>query len=150
MLRIAQHPRVFEKGSPAEGLFQRGVRWFERQEGAGSQRFLRELISREELDPADRRITGRASTEREAASLVAMGQAEVGPGVRAVANEFGLDFVPIGWEAFDLALHRGIFFRRLFQRLLDYLRGDECRRQANMLGGYDLSELGNLVWTGGD
>jgi excisionase family DNA binding protein len=133
-----------------EGLFQRGVRWFERQEGAGSQRFLRELISREELDPADRRITGRASTEREAASLVAMGQAEVGPGVRAVANEFGLDFVPIGWEAFDLALHRGIFFRRLFQRLLDYLRGDECRRQAKMLGGYDLSELGNLVWTGTD
>jgi molybdate-binding protein len=133
-----------------EGLFQRGVRWFERQEGAGSQRFLRELISREELDPADRRITGRASTEREAASLVAMGQADVGPGVRAVANEFGLDFVPIGWEAFDLALHRGIFFRRLFQRLLDYLRGDECARQAKMLGGYDLSELGNLVWTGTD
>ena len=55
-----------------------------------------------------------------------------------------------GGKAFDLALHRGIFFRRLFQRLLDYLRGNECRRQANMLGGYDLSELGNLVWTGGD
>jgi excisionase family DNA binding protein len=143
-------PGLWSAETGFEGLFQRGVRWFERQEGAGSQRFLRELISREELDPADRRITGRASTEREAASLVAMGQAEVGPGVRAVANEFGLDFVPIGWEAFDLALHRGIFFRRLFQRLLDYLRGDECRRQANMLGGYDLSELGNLVWTGSD
>jgi len=133
-----------------DGLFQREVRWVERQEGAGSQRFLRELISRHELDPADRRITGRASTEREAASLIAMGQAEVGPGVRAVANEFGLDFVPIGWEAFDLALHRGIFFRRLFQWLLDYLRGNECRRQANMLGGYDLEELGNLIWTGTD
>ena len=133
-----------------EGLFEREVRWVERQEGAGSQRFLRELISRHDLNPASRRITGRASTEREAASLIAMGQAEVGPGVRAVANEFGLDFVPIGWEAFDLALHRGIFFRRLFQRLLDYLRGNESRRQANMLGGYDLAELGNLIWTGTD
>ena len=112
--------------------------------------FLRELISSHDLNPASRRITGRASTEREAASLIAMGQAEVGPGVRAVANEFGLDFVPIGWEAFDIALHRGIFFRRLFQRLLDYLRGNECRRQANMLGGYDLDELGNLIWTGTD
>ena len=102
------------------------------------------------LDPADRRITGRASTEREAAALIAMGQAEVGPGVRAAAAEFGLDFVPIGWEAFDLALHRGIFFRNLFQQLLDYLRGSDCRRQANMLGGYDLAELGTLVWTGAD
>ena len=130
--------------------FRREVRWVERQEGAGSQRFLRELITRHELDPASRRITGRASTEREAASLIAMGQAEVGPGVRAAAAEFGLDFVPIGWEALDLALYRGIFFRSLFQRLLDYLRGDECRRQANMLGGYDLTELGTLVWAGND
>ncbi len=133
-----------------DGLFQRQVRWVERQEGAGSQRFLRELISRHDLDPADRRITGRARTEREAASLIAMGQAEVGPGVRAAATEFGLDFVPIGWEAFDLALHRGIFFRNLFQQLLEHLRGGDCRRQANMLGGYDLAELGNLVWTGND
>jgi len=133
-----------------EGLFQREVRWVERQEGAGSQRFLRELISEHDLDPANRRITGRASTEREAASLIAMGQAEVGPGVRAAAGEFGLDFVSIGWEAFDLALHRGIFFRNLFQELLDYLRSSDCRRQANMLGGYDLAELGTLVWTGKD
>ena len=141
-------PGLWSADAGVEGLFQRGVRWVERQEGAGSQRFLRELISRHDLDPADRRITGRAGTEREAASLIAMGQAEVGPGVRAVATEFGLDFVPIGWEAFDLAMHRGIFFRRLFQRLLDHLRGNDCRRQANMLGGYDLEELGNLVWTG--
>jgi len=133
-----------------DGLFQRDVRWVERQEGAGSQRFLRELISQHDLDPANRRITGRASTEREAASLIAMGQAEVGPGVRSAAAEFGLDFVPIGWEAFDLALHRGIFFRNLFQQLLDYLRSSDCRRQANMLGGYDLAELGTLVWTGKD
>jgi len=131
-------------------LFRSQARWVERQEGAGSQRFLRELVSHNNLDPADRRITGRASTEREAASLIAMGQADVAPGVRAAAAEFGLDFVPIGWEAFDFALHRGIFFRRLFQRLLDYLRSDDCRRQAGMLGGYDLSELGNLVWTGTD
>ena len=143
-------PGYWSADMGVDGLFRRGVRWVERQEGAGSQRFLRELISEHDLDPADRRITGRASTEREAASLIAMGQAEVAPGVRAAAAEFGLDFVPIGWEAFDLALHRGIFFRNLFQQLLDYLRGNDCRRQANMLGGYDLAELGTLVWTGTD
>jgi len=126
------------------------VRWVERQEGAGSQRFLRELIAQHGLDPASRRITARASTEREAASMIAMGQAEVAPGVRAAATEFGLDFLPIGWEAFDLALHRGIFFRSLFQHLLKYFRGSDCRRQINMLGGYDLAELGTLVWTGDD
>jgi putative molybdopterin biosynthesis protein len=143
-------PGLWSPGDGIEGLFRGNVRWVERQEGAGSQRFLREILSRHDLDPADRRITGRASTEREAASLIAIGHADVGPGVRASAGEFGLDFVPIGWEAFDLALHRGIFFRSLFQRLLDYLRSGDCQRQATMLGGYDLSELGTLVWTGDD
>ncbi len=143
-------PGLWSADDGIEGLFRRDVRWVERQEGAGSQRFLRELISSHDLNPADRRITGRASSEREAASLIAIGHADVGPGIRASAGEFGLDFVPIGWEAFDLALHRGIFFRSLFQNLLDYLRGSDCRRQAKMLGGYDLSELGTLVWTGGD
>ena len=143
-------PGLWSPGDGIEGLFRGNVRWVERQEGAGSQRFLRELLSLHDLDPADRRITGRAGSEREAASLIAIGQAEVGPGIRASAGEFGLDFLSIGWEAFDLALHRGIFFRSLFQHLLDYLRSSDCQRQATMLGGYDLSELGTLVWTGGD
>jgi excisionase family DNA binding protein len=143
-------PDLWTAQISVEELFGHQVRWVDRQEGAGSHRFLQELISRHDLDPADRRITGHANTEREAASLIAMGQAEVGPGARAAAVEFGLDFLPIGWEAFDLALHRGIFFRKLFQELLDYLRSSECRRQANMLGGYDLTELGTLVWSGND
>ena len=143
-------PGLWSSQLGVEALFSHQVRWVERQEGAGSQRVLQELVSRHGLDPADCRITGRASTEREVASMIAMDQSDVGPGVRAAAAEFGLDFMPIGWEAFDLVLHRGIFFRKLFRALLDYLRGNECRRQANMLGGYDLTELGEIVWSGND
>ena len=143
-------PGLWSAEDGIEGLFRREVRWVERQEGGGSQRFLRELISQHDLDPSDRRITGRAGSEREAASLIAIGQAEIAPGIRASASEFGLDFLSIGWEAFDLALHRGIFFRSLFQHLLDYLRGSDCQRHVKTLGGYDLSELGTLIWTGGD
>jgi excisionase family DNA binding protein len=141
-------PGMWSTPIDIEEFFNPQVRWVERQEGAGSQRFLREMIAQHDLDPAKRRITGHASTEREAASMLAMGHAEVAPGVRAAATEFGLDFVSIGWEAFDFALYRGIFFRNLFQQLLEYLRGSDCRRQASMLGGYDLAELGTLVWTG--
>mgnify|MGYP000284807806 FL=1 len=85
-------------------------------------------------------------TGRDAASLVAMGQADVATGVRAAATEFGLEFLPIGWEAFDLAMHRGVFFRTLFQKLLEHLRSSEIQSLARMLGGYDLGECGNLVW----
>ncbi len=130
-----------------EQLFRPQVRWAERQEGAGSQRFLQEVVARHGADPADRRVTARAYSERDAAAAVAMGQADVAPGIRAAAAEFGLDFQPIGWEAFDLALPRGIYFRTLFRRLLDELRGPECQRLAQLLGGYDLGGVGTLVWS---
>ena len=140
-------PGLWTADSRIEQLFSSEVRWAARQEGAGSQRFLREIIAEHRLDPADRRITARAYSERDAASAIATGQADVAPGVRAAAGEFGLEFRPIGWEAFDLAMSRGIFFRTLFRSLLDVLRGSECQRLAQVFGGYDLSELGNIVWT---
>jgi excisionase family DNA binding protein len=140
-------PGLWERGSSIERLFAPEVRWVARQEGAGSQRFLREVIAEHRLDPADRRITARAYSERDAASAISTGQADVAPGVRAAAGEFGLEFVPIGWEAFDLAMSRGIYFRTLFRGLLDLLRGPECQRLAQVYGGYDLSGLGDIVWT---
>ncbi len=143
-------PGIWSAESGFDGLFAPAIRWGERQEGAGSQRFFRELVSRHGLNPAARRVTARANTERGAASLIAMGQTDVAPGTRSAAAEFGLDFVSIGWEAFDLALHRGIFFRNLFQQLLEHLRDRECRRLAGLLGGYDLTDTGTLVWSGVD
>ncbi len=133
-------------GTDITQLFSREMRWVMRQEGAGSQRFLHEVITRHGLDPAARRSAGRSYTERDTAATIAMGYADVGIGVRAAATEFGLDFLPIGWEAFDFAMHRGMFFRTLFQKLLDYLRSTECLRLAQKFGGYDFSETGNLVW----
>jgi putative molybdopterin biosynthesis protein len=140
-------PGLWTGESRIAQLFSSDVRWVARQEGAGSQRFLREIVAEHRLDPADRRITARAYSERDAASAIATGQADVAPGVRAAAGEFGLEFLPIGWEAFDLAMSRGIYFRTLFRGLLDVLRGAECQRLAQVFGGYDLSELGNIVWT---
>lgn len=142
---IVAHP-------PADGdvraLFAPRVRWAMRQEGAGSQRFLRETLVHYGVDAATLRVGGRAHSEREAAALVAMDQADVAPGARAAAAEFGLEFVPIGWEAYDLVLHRGIYFRTLFQKLLEQLKGAECQRWARLLGGYDFAESGRLVWSG--
>jgi putative molybdopterin biosynthesis protein len=134
------------EGSDVTQLFSRDVRWVMRQEGAGSQRFLHEVITRHGLDPAARRVAARAYSERDAAANIAMGYADVAIGVRAAATEFGLDFMPIGWEAYDFAMHRGMFFRTLFQKLLDFLRSTECLRTAQKFGGYDFSETGKLIW----
>lgn len=134
-------------GADLSELFSREVRWAMRQEGAGTQRFLKEILADHSIDPSTLHVTSRAGSEREAASLIAMGHADVAPGIRGAATEFGLDFYSIGWEAYDFALYRGIYFRTLFQRLMDFLHASEGRHLAKLLGGYDLNDCGLLVWS---
>jgi putative molybdopterin biosynthesis protein len=141
-------PSLRPPGNDARALFDDGVRWCMRQEGAGSQRFLQETLGRYGIDPSSLRVSAHAHSEREAAALIAMDQADVAPGARAAAAEFGLEFIAMGWEAYDLVLLRGIYFRTLFHKLLEQLRGAECRRWAQLLGGYDFSDSGKLIWSG--
>jgi len=139
-------PGLAGGGDGLSRLFEPGVRWAMRQEGAGSQRFFKEVATRHNVNPADLRTTARAYSEREAASLIAMDHADVAPGARGAAAEFGLEFISVGWESFDFALPRGIYFRTLFQKLFEFLQGPDCRRMAELLGGYELGESGRLVW----
>ena len=141
-------PGLRPSGNDPGTLFGPDVRWAMRQEGAGSQRFLRETFARHAVDPSALRVSARAYSEREAAALVAMEQADVAPGARAAAAEFGLEFLAIGWEAYDLVLYRGVYFRALLHKLLEQLKGAECRRWAQLLGGYDFSDSGKLIWSG--
>jgi len=141
-------PRLRSATRDASTLFAPEVRWAMRQEGAGSQRFLREVLAEHGVDPSSLHATARAYSEREAAALVAMDQADVAPGARAAAAEFGLEFLPIGWEAYDLVLRRGVYFRHLFQKLFEQLQAPACRRWAQLLGGYDYRDSGKLIWNG--
>jgi excisionase family DNA binding protein len=129
-----------------KALLQGAYRWAMRQTGAGAQRFLMEVLSQHNtnIDQLNRVYT--ALSEREAAACIAMNQADIAPGARAVARECGLDFIPFGWESFDLALCRNIWFRRLFQDLLNRLQSADCLAMSERLGGYDLGEAGELVW----
>jgi excisionase family DNA binding protein len=121
-------------------------RWAMRQSGAGAQRFLLEVLSQYSVSIEQLNSVCTALSEREAAASIAMNQADAAPGARSAAQEYGLDFIPFGWESFDLALPRNIWFRRLFQDLINRLRSADCQALGERLGGYDLSEAGELVW----
>ena len=139
-------PNIAEEARTVDALLASKHAWVLRQEGAGSQRFFQELLAHHGASGENLDVIGRAHSEHEAAATIAMGAADVAPGARSAATEAGLAFVPIGWEAFDFALYRGIFFRTLFQRLLDELKSPATQDLARALGGYDLGEVGKLVW----
>lgn len=127
-------------------LLTRPLRWAMRQEGAGANRFFLETLTRHGIDTAALNTTAIALSERDAASRIALGQADIAPGARSAATENGLAFVATGWECFDIALDRGIYFRKLLQDLITRIQDAETADLALMLGGYDLSDAGKLVW----
>jgi len=129
-----------------EELFNSPLRWSLRQSGAGAQRFLMERLSKFNLNADDLNSVNMALSEREAAASIAMGITDIAPGVRAAATEYGLDFIPLGWESFDLVIPKQIWFRRLFQELINRLKSRSSQQLAETLSGYDLSRTGELVW----
>jgi excisionase family DNA binding protein len=139
-------PRLEEQAADPESLVDPRYRWAMRQTGAGAQRFLLEVLSRYGTSADRLNTVATALSEREAAANIAMGVADVAPGARSAAHEYGLSFIPFGWESFDLALPRSIWFRRLFQDLIARLRSPSALAMADTLTGYDLSEAGDLIW----
>ncbi|MDZ7753709.1 MAG: helix-turn-helix transcriptional regulator [Gammaproteobacteria bacterium] len=143
---LMARPSVLRQTSDPTELAASRFRWVQRQSGSGAQRFLMEMYNQPGACPHGLNVTTTALSEREAATAIVMDQADIAPGSRAAANEAGLGFVSFGWESFDFALPRNIWFRRLFQELLSRLTSGEGRRLADSLGGYEMKDTGELVW----
>lgn len=131
-----------------QGLSGTDRRWAIRQEGAGSQRFLKEWLAGQQLRLEQLNCQAVAYSEREVASLVARREVDIGPGTLSAANEFGLGFIPVSEEAFDLVTPRNVYFRSLLQQLFDFLNSVAGLGLAQSLGGYSLEESGKLLWRG--
>lgn len=74
------------------------------------------------------------------------GNADAGPGIRAVANLLGLDFLPVCKERFDLLIHKNCFFDQGIQYFLSLLKGKVIQSSAKEFGGYDLSKTGKMLY----
>ncbi|MGC2856042.1 substrate-binding domain-containing protein [Novispirillum sp. DQ9] len=124
-----------------------GRRLARRQAGSGSDVLLSHLMLRAGLDPqALPPATSRALTETELAAAIVDGKADCGLGIAAVARRFGLDFLPLHRERFDLALRRRDYFEPAAQALFAFARTAEFAAKAEELGGYAASCLGRVVF----
>lgn len=127
---------------------ERGLRFATRSEGAGSQRLLDVLLAREGLTPADLTTVDRpAETHADLAALIETDEADCGLGLQAAAGHLG--FLPlVANESFDLAMTRRDYFEPPVQTLLRFATSDAFARRATHLGGYDLTDLGRVLWNG--
>lgn len=120
-----------------------------RQETAASERHFQRLAKAEGLTPdALSGPQGAARTELDLARAVAEGQADAGFGIEAVAKPFGLDFLPLVEERFDLLVWRQAWFTAPMQALIGLVGRPGFADRAAELGGYDVGEALRVVMNG--
>jgi len=122
-----------------------GSRMAMRQPGTGAQMLLDVLLKRAGASAHDlRRVETPALTGPDLAEVVRAGKADCGVATRAAARSAGLDFVPLVWENFDLAMRQRSYFRPPMQALLRFLNERRLRQRAEELTGYDPSPAGQI------
>ncbi len=127
----------------------RGHRVVPRQGAAGSQTLLQHLMDAAGLAPGEVEWSQTARSESDAALAVLEGKADAALGLRAIAEQLRLGFVPLLRERFDVLVDRAAWFDPPLQRLFEFCRSSAFLTRASELAGYDVSGFGKVHFNGG-
>jgi putative molybdopterin biosynthesis protein len=122
------------------------VRYVNRQRGAGTRVLLDHELAARGIDPAQ--VDGYSREEHThlaVAAAVAAGRADAGLGILAAARAFGLDFVPVAREPYDLVLRASTVDDPLLAPLWELLARPAFRAEVEALGGYSCAETGQRI-----
>ena len=129
-----------------EDLARRDVAIVNREKGAGSRALLDSALKRLRLDSKNVRGYNRiAPGHLQAAWQVQSGEADCCIATRAASRVFGLGFIPLVSERYDLAIRRQHLDMPGIQVLLDTLNRSNYRRELESLGGYDTRAAGQRL-----
>lgn len=123
------------------------VRLVNRQSGSGTRVWLDAQLKA--LDLSSGSIPGyerEELTHLGVAQAVEKGEATVGLGIYAAAAAYGLDFVPLTKERYDVVFLEAVWNLPAARALVEIVRSDRFKEMVAALGGYDTSETGDEAW----
>lgn len=126
----------------------KGRRIVPRQPEAGSQVLFEHVLGENGLARSDIEYTAVARSETEAAVAVLEGKADVAFGLQALAVKYGLGFVPVVDERYDLLVDRRAWFEPPMQALQTFCRSSVFAERAADYAGYDVSGFGRVHFNG--
>ncbi|MEZ5393391.1 MAG: substrate-binding domain-containing protein [Bryobacterales bacterium] len=129
-----------------EDLARPRLRIVNREPGAGSRALLDAGLAKAGVPQG--KVAGYdriASGHLAAALAVSRGEADCCVAPRVAAQVFGLGFLPLQSERYNLVIPKAWIDRPALQAVLDALQRASFRRQLRLLGGYDVSATGSEV-----
>jgi len=129
-----------------EDLARKNLKFVNREPGSGSRGLLDKLLEKAGMDA--QRVQGYeriAFGHLAAAYCVLSGDADVCLATRSAAQTFGLDFLPLRSERYDLVMRKRTAELPSVKAFLDVLQRATLRRKLEVLAGYDTSQTGTLV-----
>jgi len=129
-----------------EDLSRKNMRFVNREAGSGSRGLLDQLMEKAKMDAE--KVQGYdqiAHGHLAAAYCVLSRDADVCLATRSAAQTFGLDFVPLHSERYDLVMRKRTMDLPAVKAFLDVLHRATLRRKLEVLAGYDTSQTGTLV-----
>ncbi len=122
-----------------------GLRYVNRQKGSGTRILIDYLCKKEGIDAAE--ICGydrEEFTHTSVAVQIASGTADAGMGIYSAAKLYGLDFLPVCMEQYDLLIPDSAWDTEPVQRLIDVLQSQAFRDRLEAMGGYQADRPGRI------
>jgi len=141
----------FQPGNPRQirglgDLLRDDIRFINRNRGSGTRVWLEQQL--DSLNLPREQIEGykhEVNTHTQVGEMVASAKADVGLGIQAVAQQYGLEFMPLFQERYDLVIPAEQMMDQSIQPLLDYLQSADYRRAIVPLTGYETQHSGELL-----
>lgn len=128
-------------------LTREDVRLINREKGSGIRIFIDGMCKKMKIDPYT--INGYedvAASHMIAATNVLRGAADVAIGIEKVAAQMeGIQFIPLKQESYDIVFRTHDLKRPEYQKLLDIIRSEEFKKEAETMSGYDISDMGKQL-----
>jgi putative molybdopterin biosynthesis protein len=122
------------------------IRFVNRQSGSGTRVWLDAMLSKSGINP--NKILGYADerlTHSDVARTVAEGKADVGLGLEIAGQAYGLDFVYLNQERYDLIMRSEMVENPVVQQLITWLLSEEGKHFVERHQGYDSRETGHVL-----
>jgi molybdate transport repressor ModE-like protein len=143
---LIMHPSVADDIKDLSSISNSDIRFINRQLGSGTRLLFDLLIEQQDIEAAQiKGYNHEEYTHLAVAAMIKSGAADVGFGIQAVAEKFELNYQPVVWENYCLAVPNHLLTEARVESIEAQLQSSAYEDKLNQYSGYDLTTSGQRL-----